>query len=295
LNNQNPNINYGGLLKFYEVLHGEWKGLLATIALYPDRIRFSKPVIMDVNGGDYQISSVFGRMLFDDKDIWSNQDAMAKNPDEQPFIQLIYYRNQLVGGTSPFTGCFTGVNYSGLGDSASDILWYRNGKFENPTEYFTPEQLQKVYLFVRNMNNNLSDFEKLINSQRHGKTEVVLTGFKGMARQWENELYRKGNSNLRSVGPIAKYDMLQSPFKSLFRSDVPVYLKKNFTFTYVYDDDCELIGDIQELLSKDEYVVGWSPQNSVINYQMRLFISCAIRIFRLEKHTILVYLCQKEA
>jgi hypothetical protein len=257
LNNQNPNINYGGLLKFYEVLHGEWKGLLATIALYPDRIRFSKPVIMDVKGGDYQIASVFGRMLFDDKDIWCNQENMSKNPDEQPFIQLIYYRNQLVGGTSPFTGCFTGVNYSGLGDTASDILWYRNGKFEDPTGYFTPEQLQKVYLFVRNINNNLSDFEKLINSQRHGKTEVALTGLKGMARQWEEELYRKGNSNLRQVGPIAKYEMLQSPFKLLFKSDVPVYLKKNFTFTYVYDEDCELIGDIQELLSKDEYVVGW--------------------------------------
>lgn len=48
INNPNPNVDNGGLLNFYEILHGEWRGLLATIALYPDRIRFSAPVKMDV-------------------------------------------------------------------------------------------------------------------------------------------------------------------------------------------------------------------------------------------------------
>ncbi len=69
LNNPNPNIQNGGLLKFYEILHGEWRGLLATIALYPDRIRFLHPVYRHVNGDDYIISSTIGRRLFDDKDV----------------------------------------------------------------------------------------------------------------------------------------------------------------------------------------------------------------------------------
>lgn len=110
INNPNPSINNGGLLNFYEILYGEWRGLLATIALYPDRIRFSAPVEMNVKGDDYGIASAFGRMLFDDKDVWTNQQELAKNPDAQPFVHLIYYRNQLVGGTSPLTGVFTGVN-----------------------------------------------------------------------------------------------------------------------------------------------------------------------------------------
>lgn len=256
LNNPNPNIDNGGLLNFYEILHGEWRGLLASIALYPDRIRFSAPVKMDVRGGDYAIASTFGRMLFDDKDVWSNQIELAKNPDAQPYVHLIYYRNQLVGGTSPLTGVFTGVNYSGLGETASDINWYRNGKFEDPTRYLTPQQLQKVFLFIQNLNKNVARFETLINSQRNGKMTINLSGFKGMARKWEQELTDKGNG-LRKVGPVAQYGGLKEPFAGLFKSDVPVYLKKDFTFTYINDGDYKVIGDIQELLSRDEYVVGW--------------------------------------
>lgn len=29
------------------------------------------------------------------------------------------------------TGVFTGVSYASLGDDASDINWYRDGKFED--------------------------------------------------------------------------------------------------------------------------------------------------------------------
>lgn len=256
INNPNPNINNGGLLNFYEILHGEWRGLLATIALYPDRIKFSTPIKMDVRGGDYDIASAFGRMLFDDKDVWCNQQELVTNPDAQPFIHLIYYRDKLVGGTSPLTGVFTGVNYSELEGLTSDISWYRQGKFEDPTRYFTPQQLQKVYLFVKNLNKNLANYESLINSQRNGKAQINLSGFKGMARRWEQELASKG-TNLRTVGPVAQYSSLQQPFTSLFKSDVPVYLKPDFTFTYVNDGDYQEVGNIQDLLSSDDYVVGW--------------------------------------
>lgn len=261
INNPNPNIDNGGLLNFYEILHGEWRGLLATIALYPDRIRFSSPITMDVRGGDYEISAAFGRMLFDDKDVWSDQKALVANPDEQPYIHLIYYRNQLVGGTSPLTGVFTGVNYGGLGETASDINWYRNGKFEDPTRYLTPQQLQKVYLFVKNLNSNIEEFEKTINSQRNGKKQITLSGFKGMSRKWENELLSR-NSNLRKLGPVAQYGGLKQPFASLFKCYVPVYLKPDFTFTYVNDGEYQQIGDIQELLGNNEYVLGWMEPQS---------------------------------
>lgn len=261
INNPNPNIENGGLLNFYEILHSEWRGLLATIALYPDRIRFSSPVIMNTKGDDYDIAAAFGRMLFDDKDIWSNQEALKSNPDEQPYIHLIYYRDQLVGGTSPFTGVFTGVNYTSLGDTASDISWYRNGKFEDPTRYLTPQQLQKVYLFIRNINSRLESFETAINSQRNGKKTISLSGFKGMSRRWEKELAEKG-TNLKTVGPVAQFASLCPPFANLFKSSVPVYLKPDFSFTYVNEDNYQEIGDVQELLSSDTYVVGWVEPNT---------------------------------
>ena len=253
-----PNIKASGLQQFYDMLYGEWKGLLATIALFPDRIRFSNPIKMDVKGDEYDIAAAFGRMLFEDKDVWGNQDKLAKNPDEQPFIHLIYYRDHLVGGTSPMTGVFTGVNYANLGDDASDIEWYRDGKFEDPTRYLSPDQLQKVYLFIKNMNSNLEEFEKKINSQRGGKQPISIDGFKQMSRKWEQELLYCGGGNLRDKGPIAKYGNLECPFSLLLKSDVPVYLKPDYTFTYTNNGDYKLIGDIQDLLSDDKFVIGWT-------------------------------------
>lgn len=253
-----PNIKASGLQQFYDMLYGEWKGLLATIALFPDRIRFSNPIKMDVKGDEYDIAAAFGRMLFEDKDVWGNQDKLAKNPDEQPFIHLIYYRDHLVGGTSPMTGVFTGVNYANLGDDASDIEWYRDGKFEDPTRYLSPDQLQKVYLFIKNMNSNLEEFEKKINSQRGGKQPISIDGFKQMSRKWEQELLYCGGGNLRDKGPIAKYGNLECPFSLLLKSDVPVYLKPDYTFTYTNNGDYKLIGDIQDLLSDDKFVIGWA-------------------------------------
>ena len=253
-----PNIKASGLQQFYDMLYGEWKGLLATIALFPDRIRFSNPIKMDVKGDEYDIAAAFGRMLFEDKDVWGNQDKLAKNPDEQPFIHLIYYRDHLVGGTSPMTGVFTGVNYANLGDDASDIEWYREGKFEDPTRYLSPDQLQKVYLFIKNMNSNLEEFEKKINSQRGGKQPISIDGFKQMSRKWEQELLYCGGGNLSDKGPIAKNGNLECPFSLLLKSDVPVYLKPDYTFTYTNNGDYKLIGDIQDLLSDDKFVIGWA-------------------------------------
>ena len=253
-----PNIKESGLDQFYEMLYGEWRGLLAIIALYPDRIKFSAPVQMNVKGEHYDIASAFGRMLFDDKDLWSNQEELSKNSDAQPYIHLIYYKGHLVGGTSPMTGVFTGVNYSKI-ETESDIGWYRNGKFEDPTKYFTPDQLQKVYLFIKNLNANISTFEIKVNSQRDNKSKLDLEGLKHVSWEWEKELKDKGENKLREIGPIAKYENLLTPFKELFHSEVPVYLKPDFTFTYNDPTgEYKRIADIQSLLSDDEIVLGWA-------------------------------------
>lgn len=259
-----PNINSEGLMQFYKMLLAEWRGLVAVIALYSDRIHFSEPVTMDVRGDDYDIAAAFGRMLFNDKDVWSNQDDLARNPDAQPFIQLIYYRNHLVGGTSPLTGCFTGVDYSNLGNDASDIRWYRQGKFEDPMNFLSPEEIQKVYLFVKNMNSNQQAFEKKINSLRGNNPKIDLNGFKTISREWEKELKIKGNGKLKEIGPIAQYNNLSVPFADLFKSEVPVYMKPDYTFTYTNDGGYEKIGNIQDLLSKDKYVVGWFEEANEI-------------------------------
>lgn len=262
LNNPDPAISDSGLTQYYDMLHGEWRGLIALLALHSDRIRFSKPICMNAKGDDYGIAASFGRMLFNDKDIWCNQDELKRDPDTQPFIQLIYYREHLVGGTSPLTGCFTGVNYTNLGSDASDINWYRNGKFEDPMPFLNPEQRQKLYLFVKNLNSNLDVFEAKVNTFRSEEQKLNIDGFKGMSRAWEEEIRRSSQSKLRDKGPISNYGHLSCPFSILFESNVPVYLTPEFKFTYISNAEYKEIGDIQNLLSSDTHVIGWSEDVS---------------------------------
>lgn len=252
-----PNINQAGLLQFYKLLHDEWRGLLAVMALFPDRIRISEPIIMDVRGANYSIASAFGRMLFDEADLWCNQSQL----DTQPFIQLIYYKEHLVGATSPFTGFFSSVNYN-LGNDALDISWYKNGKFEEPTRYLNSQQLQKVYLFVKNVNSHLAHFDNMINSQRGAKPHVDISGFMQISQNWEQELLDKGKGKLRPIGPVANYGrVFSSPFKELFHCEIPIYLKPDYTFTYSDPTGTyQKINDIQSLLADDEFVVGWTEQ-----------------------------------
>lgn len=131
---------------------------------------------------------------------------------------MIYYREHLVGGTSPLTGCFTGVDYSNLGSDASDINWYRQGKFEDPMNYLTPEETQKVYLFVKNMNRNQQAFENKINSHRGNNIKIELTGFKAVSRMWEDELRQKDMVTCDRLGLLPNMGTYQ--FLSLICSRV---------------------------------------------------------------------------
>lgn len=251
-----------GLNQYYNILVSEWKGLLAVMALFPGRITFSEPLSLNTNGGQYDIASAFGRMLFEDADIWSNQNNLVKNPGAQPFIQLIYYRGKLVGGTSPLTAVFTGVDYSNLGTLASDIPWYRNGIFESPDRYLDPQQLQKLYHFVKNMNTNSQSFVNMVNSQRGNKPKINFTQFQTVGQDWEQQLQRMANTQLQPVGPIAKYNNLEIPFKLLFDSNVPLYRTSSGTFTFTNTPNVVQIGDINSLLSDDKFVIGWSEDSN---------------------------------
>lgn len=274
-----------GLNQYYKILVGEWKGLLAVMALYPGRITFSAPLSLSANGNLYDIASAFGRMLFEDADIWSNQSDLAQNPGTQPFIQLIYYRGKLVGGTSPLTAVFTGVDYSKLGNLASDIPWYRNGVFEDPDRYLDPQQLQKLYHFVRNMNANAQCFVNMVNSQRGNKPKINFAQFQSVGQNREQQLLKKANGALQPVGPIAKYNNLDIPFRLLFDSNVPLYRTPDGTFTFTNASGVIQIGDINSLLSDDKYVIGWSEDATTINslYNGPVFL---LRVNELNAQTV---------
>lgn len=288
--------NNDGLETVYGQLVGEWRGLLALIALYPSRVRFGKPIYMkteieerdDVN----EIASSFGRMLFhEDRMLWNEHER--KEFDRRPFIQLIYYHNEnsgiipcVVGATSPYTGCFTGVDYHELGNDPS-INWYSEGLLKDPVSLGVLDQssLEKLYIFI---NNWFKDGFKILNSFRDEIYEGLLGADKDdpihdtigvNIEEWRKEIISKCDS-LKGlapkeaeavVGQIAMYDDTKhrngdphDAYGLLFKGkDVPVYVNlKDYSFHYTKaNDDYEELGGTDDLLSSDASVIGWEGTN----------------------------------
>jgi hypothetical protein len=258
LQRKDTNITTSGLIEFYSVLRDEWKGLIALIALYPDRVSFSDPIYMNPKDDLFEISGAFGRMLLDDVDIWTDQQKKQSNPDELPYIQLLKYNGQIIGGTSPFSIVFPGVEYGSL-KHASDIPWYRNGKFEDPMRYLDKDKLQKLYLFIKNVNGNFTEYEQNVNIARPDN-KLDLSGLKSFLREWQQAIERKEN-NLQKNGTVAKYSNLSMPYKALLDSHQKVYQLHDGSFTFDEPADKTLIkailSDLQNILKEDKSILGW--------------------------------------
>jgi hypothetical protein len=258
LQRQDANITTSGLIDFYSVLRDEWKGLIALIALYPDRVGFSEPIFMNSKDDLYEISGAFGRMLLDDVDIWTDQQKKQHNPDELPYVQLLYYHGQLIGGTSPFSIVFPAVEYGNL-KHATDINWYRNGKFEDPMRCLDKDKKQKLYLFLKNINSNFAGYEENINIARPNN-KLDVSGLKSLLRNWQSDIERK-ESNLQKNGTVAKYSNLAMPFKALLDSHQKVYQLYTGEFTFDRPADASLIkdelSDLQNILKEDKTIIGW--------------------------------------
>lgn len=258
------NIQTSGLFSFYNNLIQEWKGLLAVVALFPDRITFSEPLVLDADSQWYDIPSAFGRMLLDEKDLWTDQQKKSVNPDEKPYIQLIKYNGQVIGGTSPFSIFFPGVEYPDL-KNTSDIPWYTGGRFTDPLSYIRndKDKIQKLYLFVKNMNANFDAYEKKQERSADGKTiscHPEMSGLKSHLREWERSLKNQFPA-LQNNGTIAKYSNLRAPYSTLLVSNQKVYLLRTGDLTFIKPDDETLIvavlNDLQDVLNDSKKIVGW--------------------------------------
>lgn len=144
---------------------------------------------MDKNSDLYDIAGGFGRMLLEDADFWTDQHKKQVNPDELPFMQLLRYNGQVIGATSPFTIVFPGVDYSAL-QHTSDIPWFRNGKFEDPMRYLDKDKIQKLYLFLKNVNNNITDYKDNVNLGRRNN-QLDLSGIVSYLRSWQASIEKK--------------------------------------------------------------------------------------------------------
>ncbi|MCP3932206.1 MAG: hypothetical protein GY705_24305 [Bacteroidetes bacterium] len=232
--NLEANLQRTGLIEFYEIQVNEWKGLMACLAIYPDRIQVSEPIALDMSDETnlFEITSGLGRMLFEDKDVWTNPIAFSKEPDTSPSIQLIYYQNTLIAASSPYSLLFTAAEYPGV--IQSDMPWYREGSFVDPLPFLTNDQKQKLYLLLNNIDKNFRDFEMRVNSNRQSKIPIDFTGFKVFLRKWLVEVKNSGHQ-ISDEGTLDAPLDFEGIYQPLFNVKQSVFFDEN-GFASFYDD-----------------------------------------------------------
>lgn len=258
------NIDRTGLIEFYDRLLDEWKGLLACLAIFPERTRISSPIPMDPKQKDdlFQLPSALGRMLFEDADLWCNPDQLAVHPDVKPFIQLIYYQDQLIGATSPYSLVFTAVDYRGL-SGASEIEWYREGAFTDPLPFMASknDRLQKLYLLLKNMNQHFEEYEGSINRNRGDKPRLRFDGFKQFLRKWQEEVKQKGK-NLLEEGTLDAELCFSEPYAPLFKVKQSLYFYPDGNFSFrIRPDSNPIEVNPQEILLQGNHIIQFREED----------------------------------
>lgn len=156
----------GGLNEYFLKMRGEWRGVVAALALGYQRFSKVKQVYLEYssnNQGDnqnlYEPKGAFGKMLFERKDEWCDKNA----GDNRPFICLIKFDGKLVGGTSPETLFFTNTTYKL--ESKENEPYIKDGKFAEPDlDRLDTAELQTLYAYVLHLETKTSDANNQLTS-----------------------------------------------------------------------------------------------------------------------------------
>lgn len=267
------NIKTGGLIKFYDSLIQEWKGLAALMAIFPDRISIGKPLYLNEGNDIYDIASSFGDMLFEDTDLWCSPKQLNTTKKQQPFVQIIYYNDVPVGATSPHTIFFTSVDNSSFVESP-DVPWFRNGRLCDPLTFgnLNNDNIQKLYLLVNNFFNKIPDFEKEINQNREGKDPLSLSSLYVFLKGWLAEIKAKG-VDIVDEGVLDGELNFEDPFHPLFSVRQDLYYK-NGIFSFSESEGARVV-DPQKILLQDEYLCSfvqsddYQPLSEAVVYYMQ--------------------------
>jgi hypothetical protein len=163
------NAELSGLMLFYKSLLDEWRGIIACIALsYKDlkieriRLQYSDGKDVTATANPYEPLGAFGNMLFERKPLWCDQNTSV-NDQQIPFIDVISYKDIVVGATSPDTLLFTSVSYRMSERQA--FVNINNGRFIDPLKSeMKPQDLVVLYAFVKSILDKLNDFTAVYSS-----------------------------------------------------------------------------------------------------------------------------------
>lgn len=194
------------LSQYYSFLCSEWRGLMAAYVLYPEDFELTEPIELvskDIakRSGKFDILSTYAEMLFENEALWKYEKGQL----EKPKMQILYYHNgdqrYPVGGTSPFSILFTGMNYIMPVDEQR-LYWIDGGKFQDPADVkFSTYYLEGEAKYNDKHFNNLKKLYSFLNGVQKNSARYIET-LRGI---WEGA---HGNENAPGT-PDARYNIVE--------------------------------------------------------------------------------------
>ncbi len=231
-----------GLAAFYDQILMDWRALIATLAIFGEKISVQKvPLTHSVDKEDpyfnpYELRAGLGTLLFEDQDLWCDLASApeAGSDKARPFIQLIYYQEKrdeekvLIGGTSPFSLVFTPPRVRWTDGSHSHFYNRNTRRWMDPLKMnLTAEELQKIYDTVSHMLLNLGAFFEKINHQRAGTDRIIRkSSLDQHLKQYLQGLERcasRQRTELNKYNIFTSKVRFASPFSEVFNAESKLY------------------------------------------------------------------------
>ena len=230
-NIQDKDADAAGLMLFYRSLISEWKGFISCIALnYKDievnriHLAYSDGQQLINTANIYEPTGAFGNMLFERQPLWCDQ-SLANNTDKIPFIDVISFKGNVVGGTSPDSFLFTSVAYN-LKEKLAFVN-VQNGKFIDPLKSeLNPQELFTLYGYAKHILKNIEQFRS-----NYGDLEELIRpeygNMSGCLQSWIEEMIvyqeKKGYPKLDVQAAPEVGTLFNYPFSILFNYSTELF------------------------------------------------------------------------
>lgn len=221
-----------GLMLFYKSLINEWRGLISCVALnYKDieiqrlRLQYSDGKNIFETENIYEPLGAFGNMLFERKPLWCDQ-TLATNDEKIPFIDVITFKGQVIGATSPDSFLFTSVGYKV--PEKLTFINVNNGKLIDPLlSDIQPEQLLTIHAFVQHIVNKIDQFKNTFNNLENF-LKPNYSSIYGNLQDWLKEMdayatKRGWVTPSQKPGSTPEVNIFSAPFSSLFNHSTELY------------------------------------------------------------------------
>lgn len=224
------NAENDGLMKFYVDLVSEWRGFLACLAFDYKNIRVDRIELAYSDGADiaetsniYEPKGAFGNMLFERKPLWCIQ-SLDGNKKQNPFVDVIRYKDNIVAATSPDSLFFTSAAYTINEDKP--FVNAETGRFMDPIGIVNLSigELLDLYAYVQHVTTQLSRLEDYYSSL----DEAIRPNYSNLRANlntWLDEIDQKitekdGDKRTASIAPVDNFSL---PFSLVFNYSSKLY------------------------------------------------------------------------